>query len=241
MAVALLALFVALGGTGYAVTKINGNALKDRSVPAKKLKKDQLTGTEINEAKLGKVPAAAQADHAAAADNATNAMNAANANAAANATEAAHAASADTATDANRLGGVPSLLVNAANSASAASCDPAFDDLFPTPCATVNLAMPATSHVLVMASGNWYGTTVSNGACRIDHSGAGGQSETLGQTTGAHTSSTNAASWSLTHLYVNVPSGAQSFGVVCSETTADIKMTNIKVVAVRLAAAALLP
>ena len=62
MAVALLALFVALGGTGYAVTKINGKVLKDRSVPAKKLKKDQLTGTEINEGKLGKVPAAAQAD-----------------------------------------------------------------------------------------------------------------------------------------------------------------------------------
>jgi hypothetical protein len=95
--------------------------------------------------------------------------------------------------------------------------------------------------VLVIASGNWYGTTASNGACRIDHSGAAGQSVNLGQTTGAHTSSTNAAGWSLTQLYVNVPSGAQSFGVLCSENAADIKMTNIKVVAVRLAASALLP
>src|SRR5690349_6461457 len=156
MAVALLALFVALGGTGYAVTKINGKVLKDRSVPAKKLKKDQLTGTEINESKLGKVPAAAQADHAAAADTATNA---ANANAAATATEATHAAKADTATDANRLGGVPSLVVNAANSASVASCDPDINDLFVHTCATVNLALQQTSHVLVIATGNWYGNT----------------------------------------------------------------------------------
>jgi len=235
MAVALLALFVALGGTGYAVTKINGKVLKDRSVPAKKLKKDQLTGTEINEGKLGKVPAAAQADHAAAADNATNAANAANASAAANATEAAHAASADTATDANRLGGVPSLLVNAANSASVASCDPDINDLFIHTCATVNLALQEKSHVLVIASGNWYGSTGARGSCAL----AGGQSVDLGQNGAPHNSAANAASFSLTQLFLNEPSGSNSFQVECTEDVTDLKITNLKIVAVRLAASSL--
>ena len=56
--VAYLALFVALGGSGYAAVKINGGQLQNRSVAGKKLKKDTLTGTEIKESKLAKVPAA---------------------------------------------------------------------------------------------------------------------------------------------------------------------------------------
>ena len=242
MAVALLALFVALGGTGYAVTKINGKVLKDRSVPAKKLKKDQLSGTEINESKLGKVPAAAEADHAAAADNATNATNAANANAAAsaqtaaNATEAAHAADADTATDAKKLGGVSSLLVNNANSKSAATCDPDVTDLFPPKCATVNLGVPSISHVLVIATGNWWGTSSARGSCRLEREGVGGQSVNLGQNGAPHNSASNAAGWALTQLYVNVPQGGTSFDVVCQEEVGDLRITNIKIVAVRLAA-----
>jgi hypothetical protein len=65
-----LALVLALGGVSYAAVKINGKNLKDRTVAAKKIKKNTLTGTEIKEAKLGKVP------QAALADNATNATNA---------------------------------------------------------------------------------------------------------------------------------------------------------------------
>ena len=56
--VAYIALFVALGGSGYAAVKINGSQLKNRSVAGKKLKKDTLTGTEIKESKLAQVPAA---------------------------------------------------------------------------------------------------------------------------------------------------------------------------------------
>src|SRR5438876_6357643 len=62
--VAYLALFVALGGSGYAAVKINGSQLKNRSVGGKKLKKDTLTGTEIKESKLGKVPSASTATNA---------------------------------------------------------------------------------------------------------------------------------------------------------------------------------
>jgi hypothetical protein len=62
MCVALLALFVALGGTGYAVTKINGSQLVNRSVPAVKVKKDVLTGNEVRESALKAVPLAGNAD-----------------------------------------------------------------------------------------------------------------------------------------------------------------------------------
>jgi hypothetical protein len=49
---AALALFVALGGTAYAVTAINGRLLVNRSVPGAKLKLHTLTTNEI-----GKLPA----------------------------------------------------------------------------------------------------------------------------------------------------------------------------------------
>src|SRR3954452_14173783 len=59
--VAYLALFVALGGSGYAAVEINGGDIKDRTIIAKKVKKDALTGTEIKESKLDRVPSAASA------------------------------------------------------------------------------------------------------------------------------------------------------------------------------------
>jgi hypothetical protein len=58
MVVALLALFVALSGTGYAAIKINGTQLTNRSVAAKKIRKNTLTGREIRESRLGTVPRA---------------------------------------------------------------------------------------------------------------------------------------------------------------------------------------
>ncbi|MDX6512087.1 MAG: hypothetical protein QOE36_1591 [Gaiellaceae bacterium] len=76
---ATLALVLAVAGTSYAATQINGKNLKNRSVAAKKLKKNTLTGTEIKESKLGTVPHATQADNAATADTAAGATSAANA------------------------------------------------------------------------------------------------------------------------------------------------------------------
>jgi hypothetical protein len=69
--VSTLALVLALGGVSYAAVKISGKTIKDRTVTAKKIKKNSLTGTEINEAKLGKVPVAALADNATNAGNAS--------------------------------------------------------------------------------------------------------------------------------------------------------------------------
>jgi hypothetical protein len=85
MGVALLALFVALGGASYAAVRINGKNIKNRSISGAKLRNNTLTGKQIRESKLGKVPLAAKADLATLATNATNATN------------ASHAASADSA------------------------------------------------------------------------------------------------------------------------------------------------
>ena len=76
LAVAAVALFVALGGTAFAATQINGNQLKPKSVGggklkqftggllkkqsigAGKIKKDTLGGFQIDENRLGTVPSA---------------------------------------------------------------------------------------------------------------------------------------------------------------------------------------
>jgi hypothetical protein len=77
MVVALIALFVALGGTGYSAVKLSGSVLKNKSVSGKKLKnrtitrtkvkKNTLTAAEIRNGSLlaksfkaGQIPAGAQ-------------------------------------------------------------------------------------------------------------------------------------------------------------------------------------
>jgi hypothetical protein len=58
MVVALVALFVALGGSGYAAVKINGKNITNRSIAGKKLKRNTVGGKEVKESKLGRVPVA---------------------------------------------------------------------------------------------------------------------------------------------------------------------------------------
>jgi len=60
--VALLALFLALGGSVYAASKINGKSIKKQSVPGNRLKPDSVTSTQVNESSLAQVPSAANAD-----------------------------------------------------------------------------------------------------------------------------------------------------------------------------------
>ncbi len=54
--VASLALFLTLGGSAYAVSRISGSNLVNRSVTGRKLKADTVTGTEIRESTLGNCP-----------------------------------------------------------------------------------------------------------------------------------------------------------------------------------------
>lgn len=70
MVVALLALFVALGGTGYAALKLPKNSvgtkqLQRGAVTGPKIKDNSITGADITESKLGPVPVAGGAFNSA--------------------------------------------------------------------------------------------------------------------------------------------------------------------------------
>lgn len=113
MVVACLALFVALGGVGYAAVTINGKDILNETVTGKKLKDGTIAGTQvkrdglgggaIKESSLGPVPSAQSATTAGTAENATTARSA---DVAAKATTAESAAKASTADNALALGGV---------------------------------------------------------------------------------------------------------------------------------------
>jgi hypothetical protein len=101
LVIAVVALFVALGGSVYAAkkAKINGKAIRAKSIPGNRLQPRsiaanrlkpgvlqgvgsstaQLTGDEINELTLGQVPSAAHADSADTAQSAVDAQTALNA------------------------------------------------------------------------------------------------------------------------------------------------------------------
>lgn len=129
LVIAYLALFVALGGSAYAVSQLPKNSvgtkqLKPNAVTAAKIKDgavgtadlgngvvtgakigaNAVTGANVEEATLGRVPSAGSAEQAASADRAKSADSAATA---ANATNAEHANTAGTAANADALGGVP--------------------------------------------------------------------------------------------------------------------------------------
>jgi hypothetical protein len=106
MGVALLALFVALGGTGYAMSTVPDNSvgtaqLKKEAVTTPKIANHAVTKSKINTSGLT-VPFAASAGNANTARSATNATNATNATSASNAT---HADNADNAANAATLDG----------------------------------------------------------------------------------------------------------------------------------------
>ena len=57
-----LAVFIALGGSSYAALTISGSSIENRSIPAKKLKRNSLTTREVRESRLSRVPRAKRAD-----------------------------------------------------------------------------------------------------------------------------------------------------------------------------------
>ena len=97
MVVALIALFVAMGGVSYGVAtgtidsrEIKNNSVRSRdlrnhSVTGKDIRQNSLGGAEIKESSLGQVPSAARSGSATSATNAKSASNATNATNATNA------------------------------------------------------------------------------------------------------------------------------------------------------------
>jgi hypothetical protein len=104
--VATLALFVALGGSSYAALRLSGRDIRNHSITHVDLRKNTLTGREINESKLGRVPSARLAASATIADSANLAKNADNATNAAHALNASTADAAGLAKDAQSLAGM---------------------------------------------------------------------------------------------------------------------------------------
>jgi hypothetical protein len=102
LAISILALFVALGGTSYAVTQLAKNSvgnpqLKKNAVTGAKVKDGSLSGTDVDVATLGTVPTAASANRANSAQSATTAASAGTADSARTAGSATTANSAGTA------------------------------------------------------------------------------------------------------------------------------------------------
>jgi hypothetical protein len=106
--ISVLALFVALGGTSYAVTQLPKNSvgtpqLKKNAVTGTKVKDGSLTGADVDVATLGTVPIATsanRADSAGSANRATTAGSADRATTAGSATTAERATTAGSATSA---------------------------------------------------------------------------------------------------------------------------------------------
>ena len=77
--VSILALIVSLAGTAYAAGTINGGLIRRHSISGAKLKKNTLTGIQIDNRKLGVVSRAVRATHTywAVVNNPSGAKNAA--------------------------------------------------------------------------------------------------------------------------------------------------------------------
>lgn len=59
---ATVAVFIALGGSSYAVLRVDSAAILDGSIKARDVARDALTGKQVAEARLGRVPRAKVAD-----------------------------------------------------------------------------------------------------------------------------------------------------------------------------------
>jgi hypothetical protein len=235
MVVAVLALFVALGGTSYAVSRIDGRLLKNASVSGKKLRKDTLGGREVRESKLGKVPASARADdaaHAALAErSATSAL-------------ADRASTADTAS-ALADGAVAGLTVGRSGADPDGTCHPALTDDKPfLECASVALTLPRAARVLLVGTGGVgkAGTGVPFVVgCRLQADGAG-VAGSLSQggmdydtVPGMHFGATpfGIATTAVTEV---LAAGAHTFALACQQTDPDGLVADAKVSALAIGA-----
>jgi hypothetical protein len=230
LVIACLALFVALGGVGYAAATIGSAAIVDNSIKSKDVRNENLRGkdvrantlkgADVDESSLGKVPSAANADSAATAAHATNADNA---------TNAAHATNADT------VGGIGPDALTIGRS-DLGSCEPgaAYTD-----CAAVSLPMPRAGRVLLTAGGQWHsdnpaGTSV-RGLCRINLDGNPFTSPTEEGSLSQQTDGNQEQALSgITAVTGVLPAGAHTFTVACSDDVGDMDFTDVRLSAVLL-------
>jgi hypothetical protein len=227
LVVATVALFVALGGVGYAAATIGSAAIVDNSIKSKDVRNeglrgkdvraDTLKGADVDESSLGQVPSAANADNAANAANAQSAVNAGN---------------ADT------VGGIGPDALTIGRSALG-GCEPGttFAD-----CASVTLPMPRAGRVLLTAGGQWHsdnpaGTSV-RGLCRINVDGSPFSSPTEEGSLSQQTDGNQEQALSGITLVTGVlPAGDHTFVVACSDDVGDMDFTDVRLSAVLLGSA----
>jgi len=238
MVVAMLSLVVSLGGTGYAISRIDGKDLKPASVSGGKLKKNTLGGREVRESKLATVPTAAKAsvaDKATTADSATSAVNA---------TTATHASVADSALALDDAA-VAGLTIARSGSDDDGVCHP--DNTAEKPfldCASVTMRLPRAGRVLLVGTG---GVGISAGgppyvaSCRLEADDA----EVAGSlvhggldadaSPGAHFASTPFGIAS-TAVTAALSSGSHTFAFACNQADPDAVVADAKISAALLGA-----
>jgi hypothetical protein len=235
MAVALLALFVALGGTGYAVSRIDGRRLEKASVSGAKLRKNTLGGREVREARLGKVPSAIRSDSAIRATTSDR---------------AAAAGLADRATSADSALALSDAAIATLTIARSAAdpdgrCHP--EDPVAKPfldCASLTLTLPRPGRVLLVGAGgvgNASPTPPFVAGCRLEADDAevagslayGGQD--FDTTPGMHFASTpfGIATTAVTDV---LAAGTHTFAFACQQTDPDAVVADAKISALAVGA-----
>ena len=229
MAVALVALFAALGGTSYAVSRIDGRQLKAASVSGSKLRRNTLGAREIREAALATVP---KSKHAAQADRATSAV------------LADRARSADSALALSDAGAAGLTIARSAADADG-TCHP--EDPVAKPfldCASVTMTLPRAGRVLLVGAGGVGkgGTGVPFVAgCRLeaDDAGVAGSlaygGEDFDTTPGMHFGATpfGIATTAVTDV---LGAGAHTFAFACQQADPDALVVDAKISALMVSA-----
>jgi hypothetical protein len=231
MAVALIALFVALGGTSYAVSRIDGRQLKNASVSGKKLRSNTLGGREIRESTLAKVPVALRAARAA---------NAATADRSETSGLADRARSADTALALSE-GAVAGLTVARSGADPDNTCHPlnTVDKPF-LECASVPISLPRAGRVLLVGTAG-VGAPVANvpfvAGCQLQVDGvavAGSLAHAgmdMDTTPGMHFASTPFGI-ATTAVSDALGAGAHTFAFACQQADPDAIIVDAKISAV---------
>jgi hypothetical protein len=235
MAVALAALFVALGGTSYAVSRIDGRQLKGASVSGAKLRRNTLGGREIREPALGRVPRAARADSATRASIADRSATSALAD---------RASSADTAA-ALADGAVAGLTVARSGSDPDGTCHPVDPVAKPfLDCATVTMTLPRAGRVLLVGTAGVGNATtsvpfVAGCELHVDAVAVAGSLATAGMdmdtVPGMHFAATpfGIATTAVTGV---VGAGAHAFALACQQADPDAVVVDAKISALMVGA-----
>jgi hypothetical protein len=234
--VATLALFLALGGSAWALSRnsVGPRQIKPNAVRSSDVKNEAIKGVDVNEATLGEVPAAGTAQSAHSAGLAQIAKSA---EAAESAQTALHASDADT------VGGIPpSELGTLGRSNAGGFCEDNDED--GEDCVTVNLNLTRAGRVFVAGSGYTSSSALDDtvgpgsgvdaadrarGSCTIFADGNNVSGPVFSQVTDL-----DFQPFALNGVSGPLSAGAHDFTVRCQEIDGDLTFDSIAISAVML-------